>query len=97
MLRAALRATDAHTAVAVMEPLHLDGLGHVDETPRQSVSLTAESKGSLAKRVDGFQAQLIRSTLLELGDNWAETARRLQIDLGNLHRLAKRLGLKGSG
>ncbi len=97
MLRAALRATDAHTAVAVIEPLHLDGLGHVDETPRQSVSLTAESKGSLAKRVDGFQAQLIRSTLLELGDNWAETARRLQIDLGNLHRLAKRLGLKGSG
>lgn len=97
MLRAALRAADAHTAVAVIEPLHLDGLGHVDETPRQSVPLTAESKGSLAERVNGFQAQLIRSTLLGSGGNWAEAARQLGMDRGNLHRLARRLGLKGSG
>ncbi|WP_228741004.1 hypothetical protein, partial [Klebsiella quasipneumoniae] len=28
--------------------------------------------------------------------NWAATARALELDVANLHRLAKRLGLKGS-
>ncbi|MCE9686963.1 nitric oxide reductase transcriptional regulator NorR [Shewanella sp. AS16] len=50
--------------------------------------------GSLKQATDEFQADYIRQTLTQQGDNWAATARSLQLDSGNLHRLAKRLGLK---
>ncbi|WP_255725155.1 helix-turn-helix domain-containing protein, partial [Photobacterium sp. OFAV2-7] len=41
-----------------------------------------------------FQEQYIRQALDVNDNNWAATARQLGIDSGNLHRLAKRLGLK---
>ncbi|CFQ45633.1 nitric oxide reductase transcriptional regulator NorR [Yersinia aleksiciae] len=41
-----------------------------------------------------FQRQLISKTLEENGMNWSACARALTLDSGNLHRLAKRLGIK---
>ena len=41
-----------------------------------------------------FQRQLIQQTLAQTNCNWAEAARRLQLDRANLQRLAKRLGMK---
>ncbi len=49
----------------------------------------------LRAATDAFQIRLIEQTLAAEKGNWAATARALQMDSGNLHRLAKRLGLGG--
>jgi anaerobic nitric oxide reductase transcription regulator len=41
-----------------------------------------------------FQRDVIQKTLESCDKNWAATARKLSLDSGNLHRLAKRLGIK---
>ncbi|WP_109111994.1 nitric oxide reductase transcriptional regulator NorR, partial [Aeromonas caviae] len=48
----------------------------------------------LRAATDLFQRQLIEQTLTAHDGNWAATARALDLDGGNLHRLARRLGLK---
>ncbi|WP_443147326.1 nitric oxide reductase transcriptional regulator NorR [Photobacterium sp. MCCC 1A19761] len=48
----------------------------------------------LREATDAFQTHFIRQALAHNQDNWAATARQLGVDSGNLHRLAKRLGLK---
>ena len=48
----------------------------------------------LRTATDAFQLQLIEQTLAAQHGNWAATARALEMDGGNLHRLARRLGLK---
>ena len=48
----------------------------------------------LRAATDAFQLQLIEQTLAAHDGNWAATARALELDGGNLHRLARRLGLK---
>ncbi|EZH76824.1 nitric oxide reductase transcriptional regulator NorR, partial [Aeromonas hydrophila] len=48
----------------------------------------------LRAATDAFQLALIEQTLAAHDGNWAATARALELDSGNLHRLAKRLGLK---
>lgn len=48
----------------------------------------------LRTATDAFQFQLIEQTLAAQHGNWAATARALELDGGNLHRLARRLGLK---
>ncbi|WP_434664914.1 nitric oxide reductase transcriptional regulator NorR [Aeromonas sp. NJAU223] len=48
----------------------------------------------LRAATDAFQLALIERTLAAHNDNWAATARALELDSGNLHRLARRLGLK---
>ncbi|MBT1444361.1 nitric oxide reductase transcriptional regulator NorR [Shewanella sp. JM162201] len=48
----------------------------------------------LREASDAFQARHIRSCLAANKGNWAACARALGIDPGNLHRLAKRLGIK---
>ncbi|MFA6108048.1 MAG: nitric oxide reductase transcriptional regulator NorR [Candidatus Latescibacterota bacterium] len=48
----------------------------------------------LAVAVTDYQRQLILGALAASGDNWAEAARRLATDASNLHRMARRLGLK---
>jgi len=45
------------------------------------------------RRQFAFQRQLILQTLAQTHCNWAEAARRLQLDRANLQRLAKRLGI----
>lgn len=48
----------------------------------------------LKASTEAYQRQLIRQVLAANQQNWAVCARILQVDTGNLHRLAKRLGLK---
>jgi anaerobic nitric oxide reductase transcription regulator len=48
----------------------------------------------LRRRVERFERDLVRQALQASQGNWAEAARRLDIDASNLHKLAKRLGLK---
>ncbi|ANQ29258.1 nitric oxide reductase transcriptional regulator NorR [Vibrio natriegens] len=48
----------------------------------------------LKEATDRYQKKVIEQTLNLNQGNWAATARQLELDSGNLHRLAKRLGIK---
>lgn len=61
-----------------------------DKAPATRATLHA----SLRQATDAFQREYIGQVVTDSGDNWAEAARALDVDRGNLHRLAKRLGLK---
>ncbi len=50
--------------------------------------------GDLRLAVEQFQRQQILAALERQGRNWAAAARELGLDRANLHRLAKRLGLR---
>ncbi|MCY1465014.1 Anaerobic nitric oxide reductase transcription regulator NorR [compost metagenome] len=49
---------------------------------------------SLRDAVDACQRQAIRRALAAHQGNWAVAARALDVDPSNLHKLARRLGLK---
>ncbi|MEG1117641.1 MAG: nitric oxide reductase transcription regulator, partial [Janthinobacterium sp.] len=49
---------------------------------------------SMHQIVEASQRQAIRQALLLHHDNWAAAARQLGLDASNLHKLARRVGLK---
>ena len=49
---------------------------------------------TLRQAVDASQRQAIEGALKKYNGNWAEAARQLDVDASNLHKLARRLGLK---
>ena len=51
-------------------------------------------KQNLREATEAFQRETIRQALAQNHHNWAACARLLETDVANLHRLAKRLGLK---
>ena len=53
-----------------------------------------DSGESFATAVDDCRVRIIRAALDRAGGNWADAARALELDRSNLHRLARRLGLK---
>ena len=57
-----------------------------------SLLISTENK-SFNEIVTDFQRQLITQVMEENDHVWAKAARQLQLDRGNLHRQAKRLGL----
>ncbi|QMV16874.1 Anaerobic nitric oxide reductase transcription regulator NorR [Vibrio spartinae] len=56
--------------------------------------LTHAQHQGLKEAIDLFQAQFIQRVYLENNNNLSATAKQLQVNPGNLHRLMKRLGLK---
>lgn len=72
------------------------GENHLPPTPQNTIKQSASSKAQMNLRdaTEQFQGQYIQQILRLHNGNWAATARSLQLDSGNLHRLAKRLGLK---
>ncbi|HYE35157.1 nitric oxide reductase transcriptional regulator NorR [Methylocaldum sp.] len=95
ILRAALRASADRGRSLILEPEDLDIGPEIQRGMEARASLlNGTNQISLARAVDDFQRQLILKTLNECHVNWSETARRLGLDRGNLHRLARRLGLK---
>ncbi|MCM5570156.1 nitric oxide reductase transcriptional regulator NorR [Burkholderiaceae bacterium FT117] len=55
----------------------------------------ADEPVQLRDAVDACQRRLIRRALAACDGNWTRAARRLDIDPSNLHKLARRLGVKG--
>jgi anaerobic nitric oxide reductase transcription regulator len=49
---------------------------------------------SLKNAMEACQRQTIRAALDRTQQNWAEAARLLKLDASNLHKLARRLGIK---
>ncbi|MCY1560340.1 Nitric oxide reductase transcription regulator NorR1 [compost metagenome] len=56
--------------------------------------LTSHEPMSLRQALDDFQRQTIEASLARHHGQWARAARELEIDPSNLHKLAKRLGMK---
>ncbi|WP_145491159.1 nitric oxide reductase transcriptional regulator NorR [Yersinia aleksiciae] len=69
-------------------------------TPELVTEYRPDAKASLPEFItlqqatQDFQRRQIESTLQANQNNWSACARALGIDVGNLHRLAKRLGIK---
>ncbi|WP_285276102.1 nitric oxide reductase transcriptional regulator NorR [Halopseudomonas bauzanensis] len=69
-------------------------------TPTTAAAQVADTQlppGGLRQAVDAYQRQLIETVLSRNQGNLSATARHLQIDRGNLHRLTRRLGLTTDG
>jgi anaerobic nitric oxide reductase transcription regulator len=101
-LRAAGQSEDRHRIVAI--GLELLGLTPLEPSPlatRQDVHEPGidggeGAEGPVPPRLAAQQAQRhsVRTALEAAGGNWAQAARLLGIDASNLHKLARRLGLK---
>jgi anaerobic nitric oxide reductase transcription regulator len=86
LLRATVRAsTRPHDETLVIEAADLGLAPTTLQRPRTALPLR--------DAVDGFTRELIQETVVECDGNWAEAARRLGLQRGNLHRLASRLQL----
>jgi anaerobic nitric oxide reductase transcription regulator len=88
LTRGALRASAGRPGA----PAEID-VTHLELECTSSSGDTAASRG-LRDEVDAFTRRLITRTVAECRGNWAEAARRLGLQRGNLHRLATRLGLR---
>ncbi len=60
----------------------------------QEQKLSSHETLSMRQATELFQRQLIQRELARFQGNWAKVSRSLGIDTSNLHKLAKRLGLK---
>ncbi|MFO7705526.1 MAG: sigma 54-interacting transcriptional regulator, partial [Halopseudomonas sp.] len=98
--RAAIKAlgfNGSRLAILTLEPGHLDiQVGHAPlaaetETSRRD---PAQPVVSLKQSVDACQREQIRLALAQTEDSWAAAARLLGLDASNLHKLARRLGMK---
>ncbi|TKB56781.1 nitric oxide reductase transcriptional regulator NorR [Ferrimonas aestuarii] len=80
----------------IIDPQHLmleaSQAAPVTALPAASTPLPAVT--DLKQATDAFQRQQIEYQLNQNHGNWSACARALNLDPGNLHRLAKRLGLK---
>ncbi len=108
-LRTLSQGADRHDIITI-EPglLALDALVATDfagMVPLHQTSAAAQSTDnpatppdvrslSLRQSTEAFQRKQIRQRIEEFKGNWANAARSLGIDTSNLHKLAKRLGVK---
>ncbi|HBQ6590346.1 TPA: nitric oxide reductase transcriptional regulator NorR [Klebsiella quasipneumoniae subsp. similipneumoniae] len=90
------RATQAGDDV-VLEPQHFQfAVAAPTLLTEEMAAAPAMGNVNLREATDNFQREAISRTLAAHQGNWAATARALELDVANLHRLAKRLGFKGS-
>ena len=99
--RAALKQLSrgsSRAAILTLEPQVLDldsTAGHQPAPLERAQVLPADAPfQALGDAVDECQREKIRQALGQSADNWASAARLLQIDPSNLHKLARRLGMK---
>lgn len=103
LLRAALRASGGrrHAAVTIdVADLDLPGANtgpRTGELPPPAPATLLAPGQSLHDVTEAFQRRVLEQMLDATHGNWAEAARRLGMDRGNLHRLGTRLGLRRGG
>jgi len=91
--RAIVLARAARSDDDVQLDRHHFALSEEPEQATPQVKVLAQTTG-LRDATDAFQRERISQALEQNQRNWAASARMLEIDVANLHRLAKRLGLK---
>ena len=97
LMRGALRASHrrlqqgggGEPIVVAPDDLGLDAICSSGPAPSPAMG-----QARLRDAVDDFTRTLITTTVAACGGNWAEAARRLGLQRGNLHRLANRLRLR---
>jgi anaerobic nitric oxide reductase transcription regulator len=82
-----LRITEADLALPDQSPAGSPAV------PARPAADPAPSR-SLAEATRAFQRSTVRSAVAAENGNWAKAAKRLGMDAGNLHRLARRLEIK---
>ena len=97
--RAALKAlgrAESRQAIMTLEIEPLEGAGPA-QTFDSGVAAppSAAALQPLKRALEACQRQQLRLALERTKGNWAAAARLLEIDSSNLHKLAKRLGVKG--
>lgn len=99
--RAALRAKSkqSSTGMAIIQSGQCDisnvsteRLSEIEDKPETDNAIYSEME--LNDAVTEFQRILITERLQSHEQNWSQAAKALGVDRGNLHRMAKRLGLK---
>ncbi|GAA5734768.1 anaerobic nitric oxide reductase transcription regulator NorR [Salmonella enterica] len=75
-------------------PLHIPANANTPKAPPAESFLALPTCRNLRESTENFQREMIRQALAQNNHNWAASARALETDVANLHRLAKRLGLK---
>jgi anaerobic nitric oxide reductase transcription regulator len=97
ILRAAARATGGDVVIVDAGDLEA-GLPNDDVEPQRSTrppqKRTESPLRPLRDAVADHQRELIRVAVARNDGNWSAAARDLGLDRGNLHHLAKRLGIK---
>jgi anaerobic nitric oxide reductase transcription regulator len=99
-LKAVSRGADRKDIVTLEEDmLDLDALEMADVAQtgvddHASHAASASRPAPMHEVVEASQRQAIRQALAQHQDNWAAAARTLGLDASNLHKLARRLGLK---
>ena len=96
--RAVLRArADNHSGLVTIDVEHCD---LVEPEKRAKLVNTLpdadppDEQLGIGEALDDFQRNFIRRRLASNDGNWSKTAKSLGVNSSNLHRLAKRLGLK---
>ena len=100
--RAALKQLSrgaSRSLIMTLEPQVLDldvnaGATSMQALPEQAVPILETPVLPLGEAVDDCQRRAILGALERCGQNWAGAARLLEVDPSNLHKLARRLGLK---
>ncbi len=64
------------------------------ENPATAETAAVSAPLSLRHAVDDYQRELIQRALAGNDGNWARSAQQLELDASNLHKLARRLGVK---
>eukprot|EP01030_Chromulinospumella_sphaerica_P001382 gene1382-1353_t len=92
-LEPALLDLDADAASAAHAPLNTSAPTPAAELPATATA-TNNADSPLRDAVDACQRHAITQALARHQGNWAQAARALEVDASNLHKLARRLGLK---
>lgn len=93
--RATLRLARHHLDLPGEMPAPADAAPAPAMPPHEgAVGTSAGESTPLREATAAFQRRHIDRALAAHGGNWAAAARALGVDRGNLHRLARRLGLK---
>lgn len=91
--RAVVLARAARTGDdVVLTPVHFSF--DASSTPTMQINPVHVEAVNFREATEAFQRQTILHALEEQQHNWAAAARALSLDVANLHRLAKRLGMK---
>ncbi len=85
---------DARNGDILLMPQHFSLDNAAELTAEVPPLAEALPQQSLQDATRDFQRQYILRALQASDNNWAACARRLEMDAGNLHRLARRLALK---
>jgi anaerobic nitric oxide reductase transcription regulator len=96
VLRASAERPDEELVVVAPQHLGVDlSLSAGSDGHRMNAGGKTVSSKPLRAALEDFQRDLIRAAVENNNGNWAAAARELGINRSNLHKLAKRLGVRG--